>query len=44
MIWTQDPVLLVTVTGSPAQRVIDWWGDVHLKLACDGRAPRQCPR
>ena len=32
--WTQDPGLLVTVTGQPSDMVITWWSDVHLHLAC----------
>jgi hypothetical protein len=34
LVWTQDPGLLGTVTGQPSDRVVTWWGDVHLELAC----------
>lgn len=32
LVWTQDPHLLVTVRGQPADLVVDWWRDVHLEL------------
>ncbi|GAB3242332.1 hypothetical protein [Nocardioides dilutus] len=41
VVWTQDPFRLVTVTGSPAQRVTKWWVDVHIRLAC-GDDPSSC--
>jgi TIR domain-containing protein len=34
LVWTQDPGLLVTVTGQPSELVVTWWSDVHLQLAC----------
>jgi hypothetical protein len=34
LIWTQDPGLLVTATGQPAQLTIGWWHDLHVDLAC----------
>ena len=34
LVWTQDPGLLVTVTGQPSELVITWWSDVHLALGC----------
>ena len=34
LVWTQDPGLLVTATGQPAQLIIGWWHDVHVDLAC----------
>ena len=36
LVWTQDPGLLVTATGQPAELVVTWWSDVHLHLACAG--------
>jgi hypothetical protein len=34
LIWTQDPGLLVTATGQPANQTIGWWHGVHVDLAC----------
>ena len=34
LVWTQDPGLLVTVTGQPSELVVSWWSDLHLQLAC----------
>jgi hypothetical protein len=34
LIWTQDPGLLVTATGQPANQTIGWWHQVHVDLAC----------
>ena len=34
VVWTQDPGLLVTVTGQPSELVIAWWSKLHLQLAC----------
>lgn len=34
LVWTQDPGLLVTVTGQPSATVVTWWSEVHLQLAC----------
>ncbi|HET6939268.1 MAG TPA: hypothetical protein VFI19_11710 [Nocardioides sp.] len=34
LVWTQDPGLLVTATGQPANLTIGWWHRVHLDLAC----------
>jgi hypothetical protein len=34
LVWTQDPGLLVTVTGQPSELVVTWWSDLHLQLAC----------
>jgi TIR domain len=45
LVWTQDPGLLVTVTGQPAEVVVDWWEGVHLQLACaDGSGGSGCSR
>lgn len=38
LVWTQDPGLLVTVTGQPSELVVTWWSDLHLQLACAGGA------
>jgi hypothetical protein len=38
LVWTQDPGLLVTVTGQPSEMVVTWWSDLHLQLACAGGA------
>jgi hypothetical protein len=44
LVWTQDPGLLVTVTGQPSEMVVTWWSDVHLQLACaDEEAGSGCP-
>lgn len=43
VIWTQDPFRLATATGSPSQRVAQWWLDAHLQLACLDK-PSDCPR
>jgi hypothetical protein len=34
LVWTQDPGLLVTATGQPANLTVGWWHRVHLDLAC----------
>ena len=41
LVWTQDPGLLVTVTGQPSELVVTWWSDLHLQLACAGGAEGQ---
>jgi hypothetical protein len=40
LVWTQDPGLLVTATGQPADLTIGWWHDVHLDLACPALGDR----
>jgi hypothetical protein len=42
LVWTQDPGLLVTVTGQPSELVVTWWSEVHLALACPGRVGSGC--
>jgi hypothetical protein len=34
LVWTQDPGLLITATGQPANLTIGWWHGVHVDLAC----------
>jgi hypothetical protein len=44
LIWTQDPGILATATGQPAELTIGWWRGLHLELACgaggDGKGCR----
>ncbi len=43
LVWTQDPGLLVAAVGKRASRVVQWWQEVHLDLACAARGSEAGP-